>query len=73
MDPDETLARLRELAEEPISLDVCEEMQQHFMALDDWLTRNGFLPWAWWQKEEHETRPAPDFVGEYEAGGEVPC
>jgi hypothetical protein len=51
MDPDVALAELRELAEKPISLDVCDEMQQLFTGLDDWLSKSGFLP-ADWQRDQ---------------------
>lgn len=47
MDPNETLRRLRELCEQPVSLDACEEIQQHFEALDGWLSTGGFMPAAW--------------------------
>ena len=52
MDPNETLKRLRELAEQPVSLDVCEEMQGYFNDLDNWLASDGFLPDAWKAEED---------------------
>lgn len=47
MDPDETLARLRELAEEEPTEEVAREMQGLWQALDDWIVGGGFLPRAW--------------------------
>jgi hypothetical protein len=47
MDPNQTLADLRELADKPVSLDTCEEMQVLVSALDSWLSKGGFLPEAW--------------------------
>lgn len=47
MDPNVTLAELRELADKPVSLDTCEEMQILFSALDSWLSKGGFKPTDW--------------------------
>lgn len=47
MDPNETLRRLRELC----ALDNCrlfaEEIADLFEALDQWLSKGGFLPEPW--------------------------
>jgi hypothetical protein len=65
MDPNETLARLRELAEKPVSLDVCEEMQGLFDDLDQWLSKGGFKPAAW---DPQPQQYKPGFEGAVLAG-----
>lgn len=53
MDPNETLHRLRELTNEAIEesgaprTDLAGELGEAFNALDDWLSKGGFLPGAW--------------------------
>ena len=47
MDPNETLALIRELCEKPVGLDTCEELQPLVTALDEWMSRGGFLPDDW--------------------------
>lgn len=52
MDPDETLSRMRALAEglaegEPLSISEGYELADLIGALDQWLRRGGFLPEAW--------------------------
>lgn len=54
MDPNETLKRMRELAEKIIKSNNAEESAQmgdrladHFQALDSWLFTGGFLPKDW--------------------------
>ena len=55
MDPNETLRRMRELAAEIPKLDM-ESLADHWKAtelaelveaLDNWITKGGFLPAAW--------------------------
>lgn len=52
MDPNETLNQLRYLArrlvecENPDPVDV-QRMAELALALDEWLTKGGFLPMAW--------------------------
>ena len=46
MDPDETLRRLRELVRAN-NYDDYENILEHFDALDEWLSKGGFLPRAW--------------------------
>ena len=52
LDPNKALNRLRELAAinsfEGVDIDYTfEEMQEHFKALDEWLSRGGFVPDEW--------------------------
>lgn len=48
MDPDETLARLLQLAAvEKLSPEQAVDFAELFHALDDWITRGGFLPRSW--------------------------
>ena len=55
MDPNEALRRIREIVEKTYDKEMSsasvEEMfndlVDHFEALDDWLTKGGFLPNAW--------------------------
>lgn len=51
MDPEETLRRLRVLAENAINDAVADEdaveMAELFQAMDGWLSKGGFLPAAW--------------------------
>jgi hypothetical protein len=52
VDPNATLARLRELARRCVQGALVdrmetEEMAELFEALDTWITRGGFLPEAW--------------------------
>lgn len=55
MDPDVTLDELRSLVDGDNSglpaAQRVEEMCELFTALDDWLSRNGFLPKAWARKD----------------------
>lgn len=51
MDPNATLARIRELAAQ-LEIDssdpyVVEELAEQFTALDEWLSKGGFKPSAW--------------------------
>lgn len=45
MDPNEALKRIRELINDGDSADVL--LVEAFEALDNWLSRGGFLPSAW--------------------------
>lgn len=52
MDPNETLRRIRELSRRilddgPLNDHVNEELAELCEALDEWLSRGGFLPKAW--------------------------
>lgn len=59
MDPNETLRRIREAVARWTELEgkgpewqaertlIAAELIEHVEALDGWLTRGGFLPWAW--------------------------
>jgi len=55
MDPNTTLAEALELAQAILSgelsadsqLDASERLAEKVQALDDWITRGGFLPGAW--------------------------
>lgn len=54
MDPDETLTELRDLAakidtfeDEESLLAIATRQAELFTALDDWISRSGFLPRAW--------------------------
>ena len=50
MDPNATLARLRDLLGEhdkPISVDEIDEVSTLFEALDDWMSDGNFPPTAW--------------------------
>lgn len=51
MDPNATLARLRELAADGTHLTMTEteEMAELFEALDAWMSKGGFMPsdWSW--------------------------
>lgn len=60
MDPNETLARIRELVDQllhpeqpdtdPRVIEVrADRLAEHFRALDEWLMRGGFRPRAWSQ------------------------
>jgi hypothetical protein len=45
MDPNATLATIRELVNDGESADIL--LVQAFQDLDDWLVKGGFLPKAW--------------------------
>ncbi len=47
MDPNTTLARLRELAAAADDVEEAAELAEAFHALDEWLSRGGFLPADW--------------------------
>jgi hypothetical protein len=52
MDPNETLAILSALVAEVEAGDVdardtADDFHEHFKALDEWLSKQGFLPAAW--------------------------
>lgn len=49
MDPNETLRRLRELAERELNAPDPDnaDWAEWFQALDEWISRGGFLPDAW--------------------------
>jgi hypothetical protein len=51
LDPNATLAELRRLVDEhwdeDSAGDPAREFAEHVSALDDWLTRGGFLPAVW--------------------------
>lgn len=48
MDPNETLKRIRRLtASADLSDDELEELVTLVKALDDWISKGGFLPDAW--------------------------
>lgn len=55
MDPNATLARIRERAQEILSiraagdeaLAAADELAEHVQAMDEWLSKGGFLPQAW--------------------------
>jgi hypothetical protein len=49
MDPNETLAQLRRMSEEPRWLvnPIAAKYIEHFEALDSWLSNGGFLPEDW--------------------------
>ena len=49
MDPNETLRRLRELAERELNAPDPDhaDWAEWFQALDQWITSGGFLPYAW--------------------------
>jgi len=59
VDPDAALANMRELVEQvhndgwvdPGSIE--EQMAEQFQALDDWLSKSGFLP-AEWQRHRSD-------------------
>lgn len=60
MDPNETLARIRQLIDTEfrdvenspaVSRPRLAELTEHFRALDDWLSRGGFPPEAWGRPE----------------------
>jgi hypothetical protein len=46
MDPNATLERMRSIADNSRGHDL-DEMIELFQALDDWLSRGGFLPREW--------------------------
>ena len=47
MDPNETLRRLRELVDDAHSADQTEDVHELVAALDQWLSKGGYLPHAW--------------------------
>ncbi len=49
MDPNETLARIRALCADMTDIDDADaaELVELVGALDEWLSRGGFLPQAW--------------------------
>ncbi|MET0351219.1 MAG: hypothetical protein ABW067_15615 [Rhizobacter sp.] len=53
MDPDELLHRIREGVAEALEesgakrTDLVDELAENVNALDDWLSKGGFLPGAW--------------------------
>lgn len=59
MDPDMTLHELRELCAEALAesgakrTDLVDEIAEKFDALDDWLSKGGFVPGAWLATEDH--------------------
>lgn len=53
MDPDANLAELRRLTQTAdLSDDELERVVVLFRSLDEWISRGGFLPRAWKQKED---------------------
>jgi hypothetical protein len=54
MDPNETLRRIRILVQEGDDCFALEDMQELFGALDDWLSRGGFLPKDWESERDSE-------------------
>lgn len=63
MDPNATLAALRALADGVLNhtedgenlTSVAVDLAEHFDALDEWLSRGGFLPAAWSRSITKET------------------
>lgn len=51
MDPDACLADLRQLCASLTAS--ADEIAEKFAALDDWITRGGFLPYSWQQGAAH--------------------
>lgn len=55
MDPNATLARIRELTASLLDSDadpgtaasIGDQLAEHVQALDEWLSKGGFLPRAW--------------------------
>lgn len=55
MDPNATLARIRELTASLLDSDadtgtaasIGDQLAEHVQALDEWLVKGGFLPQAW--------------------------
>lgn len=57
MDPNANLEELRELAQNTLADDSADDLPEKaahlaelFVALDEWLTKGGFLPQAWERK-----------------------
>lgn len=51
MDPNEALRVVREAARrllDEYDAEAAYELAERFVALDEWLTRGGFLPAVWW-------------------------
>lgn len=64
MDPNEILQQLRVLLQghrygEPFSAHHSDQVRDLFAALDEWLTRGGFLPDAWRQHEPADRDGVP--------------
>lgn len=49
MDPDATLAEIRRLAynKQNLTAEDAEALAEHFIALDGWLLKGGYVPVAW--------------------------
>lgn len=47
MDPDTCLAEIRELVAQSLTEDDDTRLAEHVQALDEWLSRGGFLPAPW--------------------------
>jgi hypothetical protein len=75
MDPNETLRRLRACADEDDPFNAAEllpVMQEHFRALDEWLSKGGFVPDAW-NAYHQARRPVVEPLGPPDpAHGELP-
>lgn len=62
MDPNMTLHELRELCGEALAesgnkrADLVDEIAERFDALDQWLSRGGFVPSAWAHPEAEDHR-----------------
>ena len=53
MDPDVCLAEIRELTKKSdLSDDQIEDLVTRVRALDEWISRGGFLPKAWRKNKE---------------------
>lgn len=62
MDPNANLAVVRRLAASILDgeRDLADSLAEHVQALDEWLSRGGFLPSAWRTRPPHERRYRPD-------------
>lgn len=54
MDPNETLAWLREQLSHVNNLTNIDEVAERFNKLDEWLSQGGFMPAAWDYTEQHD-------------------
>ena len=63
MDPNEALRKIREAFRAydlDNDLDAAEVALEHFTALDEWLSKDGFLPTDWKAEEDKPEPPAED-------------
>ena len=79
MDPEQTLAEMRELSRAIMEVrdamylnETAPALAEKFQALDDWLTARGFLPadWAHPQPVLHDNAPSEDEMAEIEAAAD---